>query len=458
MIKLSKSPRAPRWAPPPRRGTRWIVTAVVLLILISGASAGYLTLSSKSSQTTNNTQGIHSTLISSTSSTTMISTDSSNLVSSSSSFSLSSTSTSSFSSSCQSTEPGLYVGGSTTMYPAVAGAATAFNAAECADIVVQQGGSGAGMEGVAEGVLDIGDASSFSAVASAVSEYPTANIQAVEVGGTALVFISNFGATSTGVCAGDLVVAITQAALQDLYNPSVANGYGSPTCTEYRATGDYAITAFTAGAGSNSPLGPTNIAAVSRADLPAGTEDMACSYMEDVCAATTNNVVTLPGLTETGDPGVLSEVQDHEYTIGFTDIGFAEGSSVTPGETTAAGVTVLAMQSNGDTTLEPDACTTYASTTLDGEDCYALPGATTHSLNAFIVASLSNISPSSTNAVYPDATSGTGLTRTFWMVTAGSPTAQEQPFLTYIRSPGSETFWTENGFYSLYQIAPITPP
>lgn len=344
------------------------------------------------------------------------------------------------------------------MYPAVAEAATAFNAAECADIFVQQGGSGAGMEGVAEGVLDIGDASSYSAVASGISEYPTANLQAVEAGGTALVFIANFGATSTGLCAGDLVVAITQAALQDLYNPSVANGYGSPTCMEYGATGDYAITAFTAGAGSSLPLGPTNIAAVSRGDLPSGAEDLACSYLEDVCAATTNNVVALPGLTETGDSGVLSEVQGHEYTIGFTDIGFAEGSSVTAGETTAAGVTILALQSSGDTTLAPNACTSSGSNTLDGEDCYALPGTTTRSLNSFIVASLSNTTPSSTNPVYPDATSGTGLTRTFWMVTAGSPTAQEQAFLTYIRSPGSETFWTENGYYSLYQIAPITPP
>jgi ABC-type phosphate transport system substrate-binding protein len=295
------------------------------------------------------------------------------------------------------------------------------------------------MTGVALGVLDIGDASSFGAVTTGISQFPSANLLATEVGASAVVFIANWGATPPACADG-----ITLAALQALYT-APGGQVGAVTCGT--ADGNATIVGFAAG---------TTYTAVSRSDLPSGTEDTACSYLNNgatVCSSTSNNAVALPGVTAVGNPGVLAYVQAHASTIGFVDIGFAEGAATTPGSTTAAGVTILEPNTANVATTKVSACTASGSF-----ECFAAPSGTTASLDSFIKASLGTSGGTTTTPVYPDVTAGTGLTRTFWMVTAGPATADAQEFITFMQSPANQGFWTNAGYYSIYQIKPITPP
>jgi phosphate transport system substrate-binding protein len=358
----------------------------------------------------------------------------------------------------------ILIGGSASMLPAVQAAATAYGSANGINVIVQAGGSGAGYEGVAENVLNIGDVGAYSSVVSAISQYPSANLQAVEVGGSGIVVILNeVTGSSLAGCTG-----ITVQALQALYK----DGYGqiAPACT---GTGATSLIDVTGGAGAailtpqTSPTGAT-VTAVSRSDLPSGAEDTFCSYVGSICSSTSNNVNPLPGVTETGDSGVLTEVQNTKGAIGFVDLGFAEGAATNPGQTqVVTGITIAELQATDTAAYTQVECSSgsFTSTGLnpstgvgDG-DCYAPTGTSTVALDNYMKYSLSETTSGS--YVYPDVASGTsstGLTRTFWMVTSGAPSTIEQAFITYIRSPAATSFWTNAGFYSIYSLTPITPP
>ena len=52
---------------------------------------------------------------------------------------------------------------------------------------------------------------------------------------------------------------------------------------------------------------------------------------------------------------------------------------------------------------------------------------------------------------FPDTSApGTGLARTFYYVTNGSPTTLEQTFLSFITSPNAESYFSSNGYFSVY--------
>lgn len=207
----------------------------------------------------------------------------------------------------------LVVGGSATMYPSLVSLATSFGTTNDINVNVTKGGSGAGMTGVALGVLDIGAAGSYTSVASAISQYPSANLQAVEVGGSAVVVIMNLGT-------GNLCTGITKAALADVFSTTT---YTIPACTaghtiiDIPTSSSTNVTALVAG--------PAGLVGVSRSDLPSGAED---TFYDYVFSSTSSNIATaLPGVTESGDTGVLSYVQKTAGTIGFVDLGYAEGQT-----------------------------------------------------------------------------------------------------------------------------------
>ncbi len=337
-------------------------------------------------------------------------------------------------------KPELIVGGSTTLFPAVVQGAAAFAASTGINVNVTQGGSGAGMTGVALGVLDIGDASSYSAVTTGISQFPSADLTANEVGGSGVVVIMNLGA-------GNLCTGITKAALIELYSTTT---YAIPACVAGKT-----IISATANANSTALVAGAGLTGVSRSDLPSGTEDTFCGLVgTPTCETTSNNAVALPGVTAVGNPGVLAYVQSHTGTIGFVDLGFAEGTTQT-----AQGVTIAQVYSVADTTTDvPTACTTTA------QNCYALPSATTAGLHSYIDDTLSDKSVVYTGCngcYYPDyaaAAGVTGLTRTFWMVTKGPADAEAQQFITFMQSPANQGYWNSQGYFSIYQITPITPP
>jgi phosphate transport system substrate-binding protein len=346
-------------------------------------------------------------------------------------------------------KPTLIVGGSTTLFPAVEQGASAFAASTGINVNVTNGGSGAGMTGVALGVLDIGDASSASAVSSGQAQFPSDNLIANEVGGSGVVFISNIPTASSTTCTG-AVNGITLNALEELYKL----GTGTPQC----GTGATLtlVIGFAAGAG---------VTGVSRSDLPSGTEDTACSYLntnatQQPCASASNNAVALAGAGAVGNAGVLAYVVGHTGTIGFVDLGFAEGAATTPGSTTAQSG-ILQVFSNVSNESDIVDCATGAK----AQNCFAVKGESTSNLHAFIQKGLSQTAGTSSSPTFPDVglstTTGlgsTGLTRTFWMVTKGPATAESQQFITFMQSPANVGYWHSAGYFSVYDITPITPP
>jgi ABC-type phosphate transport system substrate-binding protein len=330
---------------------------------------------------------------------------------------------------------------------------------------VTKGGSGAGMTGVALGVLDVGAAGSYTSVQSAISSYPSANLQAYEVGGSAIVIIENSG---TGKFLTDGVnpcVEVTQAALNTIYSSTTdASGYFTINANGCGTVGSVGVLLSTSVTPNVASTVAGAIQVVSRSDLPSGAED---TFYDYVFSSTSSNIATpLPGATEAGDTGVLSYVQSHIDSIGFVDLGFAEGQtaalaqsvSIPQVSSVALGAALDACSSGSlQTVVEP----TQASYTAS--DCYVLTGQSTANLHTFVGTSLSTAAPSSSKPIYPDITSGTGvaafgLTRTFWLVTAGAPDASAQQFITFAQSPANQGFWSNDGFFSVYQLTPITPP
>jgi phosphate transport system substrate-binding protein len=362
----------------------------------------------------------------------------------------------------------LTIGGSTTIYPVTSSAVAAFEA-EYPGINVQvaQGGSGAGMEGVIIGAIDIGEASSFPTVSSysvsAAAQNPPVNLVATNIGGSGVVVIEN-----TPIVDGtpDTCYGVTSGAMALIY--TYGTFYLSATACG-AATHGYLTTAGVFAAAQTGGAGP--YVAVSRSDIPSGTQETFGAWMGFSSTQQDESQfgsATATGLTEVGNPGVLATVENTANTIGFVDVGFAEQQTLLkaavfiPALTTTAGqpsASSVVATSDATTTINtPVDCATGTATATSGTvptsptsdplNCYALKGESTSKIDTTIKNALSGAGPN-----FPDNTAAAAdqLARTFWLVTNGPATAPEQDFINFLTNPGSSTFFTNQGYYSVYQ-------
>ena len=226
---------------------------------------------------------------------------------------------------------------------------------------------------------------------------------------------------------------------------------------------------------------PHAIQAVSRVDLPSGTEDTFSSYIGTGSSAP---AAGYDGFQAVGNPGVLAQVQKAPGTnnpggsIGFVDLGFAEGAatgtSCTTASGTACGVFIPEIESTAAAaTPYAQGCTAAstalapagagATTVAGAANCFAGVGQSTGNLHSFVKAALLNYATINPTQVanptfapgqteFPD--SGGSLARSFYYVTNGTPTPLEQEFLTYMTSPSAtvQAFFHNNGYFTVYDF------
>jgi len=393
----------------------------------------------------------------------------------------------------------LFIGGSTTVYPIELALQAGFQSTYHLQLVLSQGGSDAGMQGVISGALNIGAASSTGAVNNAETDVVNNDIQGVTInptliGGSAVTVIESGPGTGgflwdgTNACQG-----ITKAALASIFSLGTFGIMGSAvtkpcdpaanfqtldqpttgvspiTSTTICSTVTSATTSITlnsktvnfpaCGAGDVYP-----ISAVSRADN-SGTEDQFVSYVGAPLQKQSAGG-NFPGVTEQGNPGVLNYVNTHANSIGFVDLGFAEGaasgavcSAGHATSTTCANTQPLSMPQVDTATPTALPFNAAAAAPAAGTNGYVATGGNTANIHSLILAALKSaafVNPltlAGQKAFYPDtAASGTGLARTFYLVTNGTPTIPEEQFLSYATNYNQEAAYTSNGYFSQYDM------
>jgi len=332
----------------------------------------------------------------------------------------------------------LTIGGSTTVYPVSQSAVAAFEALyPGVNVQVAQGGSGAGMEGVIIGAINIGEASSYptasSYSASAAAQNPPVNLVETNIGGSGVVMIAGSQLTD----GANMCLGVTSAAAQAMYTD-----------------GTFSIAAGACAVGNNNYLLAAGVTAggpwtaVSRSDIPSGTQETFGAWMGFSSSAQDSQGFGSAGafVTAVGNPGVLAAVEGNAHYVGFVDIGFAEGATALKA---AAYIPALATGAAGPGV--PVDCATAgvvpSSPSSPGINCYALSGESTSKIDTTIKNALSGAGPE-----FPDNAAGNNqLSRTFWYATLGAPNAVEQDWINFITNPGSTTFFTNQGYYSVYQ-------
>jgi|GEM_PF-2755934 flagellin-like protein len=416
----------------------------------------------------------------------------------------------------------LYIGGSTTVYPVVAAAAPAFTAQTGLQIVLAQGGSDAGMQGVITGAYDIGMASSAAAVNNAYNYVQSNNlvgvtINPVLIGGSGIVVIENGpGATGTpgfivdAATTPNACLGITRSALQAIFElgqfgiigsacaaggttwntlQEVTSGTSTTICAFAATTfpptePQLAGVTFPACAGGTTDTGAV-YAAVSRSDN-SGTEDQFTSYLglpHQSAGGVPGGNGGLAGEQALGNPGVLAGVQSCKYVqngiaskgcVGFVDLGFAEGAPANANHVAgwssglSDGVALPQVTTNNPGQAPIDAATsslpqqfTESSGTVTTYDGYVPSLQTTGNVHAAIVAALKSaslVNPltlQGSSQVFPDngGSFSTGLARTFYLVTNGAPTPNEEKFILFLTSFNAETYFSQNGYFSQYDFA-----
>jgi len=351
----------------------------------------------------------------------------------------------------------LLIGGSTTVYPIMTAVQNAFTSQYHVGLIVSQGGSDAGMQGVISGALDIGAASSASAVNNAYTDVVNNNIIGVTInpvliGGSGVVVIEN-GPGGTGGFLTDganTCQGITKAALLKIFNAA-----------------SFGITAASCAAASSSTLDAagvdttlSTIKPVSRSD-DSGTQDQFSKYVGLTKQSSGGN---LPGVTQAGNPGVLNYVNTHANTIGFVDLGFAEGAAsgaVCPVGWTAGhtcNVSLPQVDTATPTALPTDE--TLGSGVAAGSNGYITgpfgPASNLHNLILSALKKAVFVNPltlAGQVAQYPDsAAGGTGLARTFYLVTNGPPSLTEEQFISFVTNYNQQSAYTNNGYFSQYDM------
>ena len=403
----------------------------------------------------------------------------------------------------------LTIGGSTTVFPLDEAAIPTFENTYHINVVDAQGGSDAGMQGVIQGTYNIGAASSVGAVNNAINDVSNNNIQGVTInpillGGSAIVVIENGPGTNGMLVDGTTAttnecLGVTKAALDVIFEVPGSFGIISGACA---AAGPTYSTLDSVLTGTSTTIcagtaGTTTIAtgpakglilnhctgtvgtdtgsvynAVSRNDN-SGTQDQFASYTGLPKQSASGNY---PGTTEVGNPGVLNYVNTHLGTIGFVDLGFAEGAPSTAvcgagwSAGLSCGVALPQVISSTPGQLPIDAVTTsvtngvtftLASGTTTAYDGYVGKDQSTSNVHNAIVGALkaaANVNPATlagAKSIFPDTVEGTtttGLARTFYYVTNGTPTATEQQWISFMTSYNAETYFQLNGYFTTYDF------
>jgi len=401
----------------------------------------------------------------------------------------------------------LFIGCSTTIYPVEVASQVPFQTATGVQLNLAQGGSDAGMQGVLSGALDIGAASSAKSVNAlenaVVSQSLTGvTVNAVLIGGSGVVV----GTTSTanggaGAPAANFLTdgankcfEITRAALAQMYVDGVfyiqtggcgGTGTAATASAVLNVLGAACVSATAVAAGGAACATPTVTTTtgpyqtVSRSDQ-GGTEDAFGSYITTQGTPALNyvsgsGVLGASSNTGSGNLGVLTVTQKCAFPnaggagvaavgcVGFFDLGFAEGASqqaaaTCPGNggNTPCGVAIPELSSPADAGA-PDAVVAGTSATV--ANSYIAPLASTTGLHSFIKSALTaeaKVNPLTlvgATSVYPDATAPVNsLTRTFYLVTNGSPTVNEQKYITFVTSPNAEAYFSAQGYFTQYDF------
>lgn len=289
----------------------------------------------------------------------------------------------------------LLIGGSSTVQPVSDALARAFEAAnQGVRVQVQGGGSGAGMIGVGEGILDLGAVSSIKTYKDYTDPgkpYYGKDIRLHEVGGSAVVVIAK----------GLPNASITFDALRMIYQDTDGKFDLNPdddgviNATEVNSTG-------------------TTYTVYQRSDT-SGTEETFAAWIRLVG---TDKQLNSSAVGRDGNQGVLAAVQAGN-AIGFVDYGFTIG----------AGVTILKMHDQNSNTTVMTGFSDMTSSGLLSSIKKGLKGEINFGAGA------------STTEV---------LTRNLYYVTLGNPSAVEQAFLDFAKSPESRTAFTSVGYLSIY--------
>lgn len=400
----------------------------------------------------------------------------------------------------------LTIGGSTTIYPVTALATAAFEAQYGSQIINSQGGSGGGMQGVIDGDLNIGAASSLSAVYSAVT-YVTANsitgvnLQAFQIGGSGVTMIMSSTANGQPIVTGTnpLTNNFITDGVNKCYEVSQAAAIAMYTDGSfYLASGTGAVASSCAGnqlgsggvfptaAAATAYLGADTAQVVTGPYLSVSRSDN--SGTADTFAGWLGKTSTYPLLQSEGalgNPGLLATVQTAEDNgagsiltaqttnvaglIGYVDLGFAEGAvagtACQTGWTAGTPCNVSIPEASTDqlaagppaTTFDPLLACTAATAAAN---CYVAVGTSDSNLHNFILNALkafSNANPYMNNGYtvsYPDANSpSTGLVKVFYYVTNGTPTPIEQDFISFMLNPNAQAYFNDNGYFAWVQYA-----
>jgi phosphate transport system substrate-binding protein len=275
-------------------------------------------------------------------------------------------------------------------------------------ITVQGGGSDAGISAINLGIIDIGAASK---AVPADDKYKT--LQTYQIGGSAVVVITN---------AGNPIHNVTAGALADAY--ALADKDGKVAFTT-DATGN--VTGVAAG---------TTTTLYQRSE-GSGTEE---TFAEWVGKSITTPVIDFKtpksmdaskAVGAAGNAGVLAAVKGSGNGLGFVDYGFATTADK------ASGVQIVGVSSAAVVAI-PASVTDWAA-----------DGSSTSGLKTQMLNSLKG------TAKFPMDTTATGkeLTRPLNLITNGDPSSVVKNFINFARSPESKATINTVGGFSITEFA-----
>lgn len=281
----------------------------------------------------------------------------------------------------------LTIGGSTTIQPISELLAREYMADHPGvQIHVLGGGSGAGVTSTVSGKFDIG-AISRPLEDSEKKSYP--NLTPYQIGGSAIVVIASRDFPSDQV---------TYAELRKLYDPANGDLRSEPSVR--------------------------NIQKVIQRSDASGTEEVFAQWLfgkevKSLASALnttdTSAAGTVHHITADGNTGMIDAVKKYPGSIGFVDIGYAEGNT---------GVRILKIVDNGST--------------------IALPRNISNIHDA-VLYELSHQDTANTEYVEK-------LTRPLNYLVPGEPSAEERKFLAYSQSGEVTKYFNEVGYFSLADI------